>query len=404
MSDFINTIDSLGEDETIKRIIERSIEEFSDNVLAEVGRHAFNSCTALKEVNLPSVLYLGASAFFGCSSLETVNMPELLGTKPNMYDNQWFGLCTSLKKVIFPKLQETAFSMMFNQCKNLEYVDLPVVSWLGSNTVVGCTSLKALILRRTEGVATLNSDIGGGSIKNGTGYVYVPKALIEEYKVATNWTVVATQFRAIEDYTLSGTLAGSIVTEDATEISDDVVTKIPGSRCAGYTALVSVDLPAVTTLGANVFDGCTSLANVNLPNLESAGGYTFRNCAFTEINDTMFPKLTVLAFGLFIGNDITRVDFSKLVQIEGYNFANNTVFKEVILRNTDAICTLVNTNAFGFNTGPMFDGTAYIYVPRALVEQYKVATNWSTFANQFRALEDYTVDGTIHGELDESKI
>ena len=34
----------------------------------------------------------------------------------------------------------------------------------------------------------------------------------------------------------------------------------------------------------------------------------------------------------------------------------------------------------------------------------QAATNWSTYAAQFRALEDYTVDGTTTGELDETKI
>ena len=33
--------------------------------------------------------------------------------------------------------------------------------------------------------------------------------------------------------------------------------------------------------------------------------------------------------------------------------------------------------------------TGYIYVPRALVNSYKAATNWSTFASQIRAIEDY---------------
>ena len=52
----------------------------------------------------------------------------------------------------------------------------------------------------------------------------------------------------------------------------------------------------------------------------------------------------------------------------------------------------------------------YIYVPRALLsdtdetKDYRRATNWSTFATQFRALEDYTVDGTTTGELDPNKI
>ena len=57
-----------------------------------------------------------------------------------------------------------------------------------------------------------------------------------------------------------------------------------------------------------------------------------------------------------------------------------------------------------FKNTPIASGTGYIYVPRALVDSYKVATNWATYAAQFRALEDYTVDGTVTGDLDESKI
>jgi hypothetical protein len=37
-------------------------------------------------------------------------------------------------------------------------------------------------------------------VANGTGYIYVPAALIEDYKAATNWSLYADQFRAIEDY------------------------------------------------------------------------------------------------------------------------------------------------------------------------------------------------------------
>jgi hypothetical protein len=35
------------------------------------------------------------------------------------------------------------------------------------------------------------------------------------------------------------------------------------------------------------------------------------------------------------------------------------------------------------------DGTGYIYVPSALVETYKTASNWVTYAAQIRAIEDY---------------
>ena len=66
------------------------------------------------------------------------------------------------------------------------------------------------------------------------------------------------------------------------------------------------------------------------------------------------------------------------------------------------MATLSNTNAF--SSTPIASGTGYIYVPRALVDSYKAASKWSTYANQFRALEDYTVDGTTTGALDETKI
>ena len=74
----------------------------------------------------------------------------------------------------------------------------------------------------------------------------------------------------------------------------------------------------------------------------------------------------------------------------------------MILRNTEKACGLSNTSALSGT--PIESGSGYIYVPAALVDSYKTASNWSTYANQFRALEDYTVDGTTTGALDDSKV
>lgn len=52
-----------------------------------------------------------------------------------------------------------------------------------------------------------------------------------------------------------------------------------------------------------------------------------------------------------------------------------------------------------FNPLGVHDG--YVYVPRDMIETLQSATNWS--ALQFRALEDYTVDGTTTGEFDDEK-
>ena len=60
--------------------------------------------------------------------------------------------------------------------------------------------LKTLILRHPE-VVTLSTTINLSDTKIPTsGYVYVPATLLEQYKIATNWTVFADRIRAIEDY------------------------------------------------------------------------------------------------------------------------------------------------------------------------------------------------------------
>ena len=120
--------------------------------------------------------------------------------------------------------------------------------------------------------------------------------------------------------------------------------------------LTSADLQACTSVGSNAFSSCTSLTSVDLPVCISVGSSAFGYCG----------KLTSL-----------------------------------ILRSK-SLCSLSNSNAF--TSTPIASGTGYIYVPKALIDTYKTATNWVTYANQFRALEDYTVDGTTTGALDESKI
>ena len=74
---------------------------------------------------------------------------------------------------------------------------------------------------------------------------------------------------------------------------------------------------------------------------------------------------------------------------------------EAIAISASAVPTLPSGT---LNGTAISKGAGYIYVPRNLVDSYKAETNWSAYAEQIRALEDYTVDGTITGDLDETKI
>ena len=130
MSEFINTIEVLGDEATMDAIIERTITEFRDNVLTGVGVYAF----------------------YGCAALETV--------------------------------------------------DLPGITSIAANAKQNCSSLSALILRGSVMVTLANTNaLASSAVSSGTGYIYVPAALADSYKSATNWSTYAAQIRAIEDYT-----------------------------------------------------------------------------------------------------------------------------------------------------------------------------------------------------------
>jgi hypothetical protein len=88
----------------------------------------------------------------------------------------------------------------------LTTADFHAVTSIGSYAFNGCRDLKTLILR-SETMCTLTNNNGiPPSVENGTGYIYVPRALLsdddatKDYRRATNWSTYAAQFRAIEDY------------------------------------------------------------------------------------------------------------------------------------------------------------------------------------------------------------
>ena len=170
-----------------------------------------------------------------------------------------------------------------------------------------------------------------------------------------------------------------------------------GRQFIGCAELESVDMPQLENIGQRSFGSCTKLKTINLPQLVTAAGYCFEGCAISE---AVFPKLTSAGDGFLQRNPLVRCDFHVITSLGGV-FAYVTTLKALIIR-TPGVCTL--NNSWSISTSSIGEGTGYVYVPRALIDSYKTATNWNTVATQFRALEDYTVDGTTTGELDETKI
>ncbi len=105
----------------------------------------------------------------------------------------------------------------------------------------------------------------------------------------------------------------------------------------------------------------------------------------TEINLTTATTITNGAFVYF--TDIEKAFLGETVAtLNALCFGYCSKLEALVLKG-NTIKTLASTGALSYT--PIYEGTGYIYVPSALLEDYKAATNWTTYAEQFRAIEDY---------------
>lgn len=144
------TVDSVGDAALTNSLIDRSITELQDDLLTSIRQYAFQGCTALKKLVFGSVESLGSQCFRDLSALE------------------WLEL---YKTVSFGSYQ----------CRD--------------------SNLSTLILRGdTMCPLSTTTAFNGTPIASGTGYIYVPAALVDTYKADSYWGNFSGQIRAIEDY------------------------------------------------------------------------------------------------------------------------------------------------------------------------------------------------------------
>lgn len=194
MSDFVNSIEELGDEVVLKSLISRRITEYRDNIIMEVGQNAFSYCYYITLVDLPNVETIGLSAFSNCAALASINIPKLKSVPTTGFNN------TRFESISIPNV--TSINMNgFNDCINLKKVDLYNINKI-STAAFKNSALDTLIIRREDAVPTLNSvnAFEGTPIINGDGYIYVPTSMIDSYKSATNWATFGAQIRAIEEY------------------------------------------------------------------------------------------------------------------------------------------------------------------------------------------------------------
>ena len=198
----------------------------------------------------------------------------------------------------------------------------------------------------------------------------------------------------------------SVAERTLTECSSDKITSVGDYAFNKMNKITEVNLPNVESIGQASFQACTGIQVFDFPKCKTIGVQCFASCngglsfsmpllekvsqgslnSMTRLVSVNLPLVkTIDTQGFYFCSSLPKADFLQLDSIGQHGF-NQTKMATLIIR-TNAVCTLAHTNAF--LNSPVVRGEGYIYVPKSLVDSYKTATNWSTYANQIRAIEDY---------------
>lgn len=173
------------------------IADFPEAVKGSQG--VFKHNEYLTEFNAPKLLGVPNVMFDDCPSLESVDVPNATAVGDTAFAN-----CVSLTSINLPKTT-TIGKLTFAGCSSLEKVDLGVAESIGMMAFSSCTALTAVIIRTPDKVCRLldvNDSEGDGSqfISAKNVFVYVPSALLAQYKANSVWSLYDTKIRAIEDH------------------------------------------------------------------------------------------------------------------------------------------------------------------------------------------------------------
>ena len=117
----------------------RTIDFMEAPDLEKIGMYAFNKCTSLESVTVPSsITYIDVSAFRECTSLSDVTF---YGNN-NVVPVECFYKCSSLKTVRLSARLKSIQSLAFAGCASLEYLELmDTVTYIAPNAFDGDENL-----------------------------------------------------------------------------------------------------------------------------------------------------------------------------------------------------------------------------------------------------------------------
>ena len=193
-----NAVVNVASQDTSKEILEGNVENLVSDATQLNGYNFFNNPSLvspvqppkLKTISLPNCIRIGYGAFYGCYNLISVNLPlvEILAASV-------FNSCTKLETISLPSLLTLGNVSIFYNCRNLTEANFPLVTGITEEVFRYCYKLNKITLGANQVCNLINTNAFSNAGTQNTNpnhiiYIYVPSALIENYKVATNWSTL----------------------------------------------------------------------------------------------------------------------------------------------------------------------------------------------------------------------
>lgn len=387
----------------------------------------FNGCKSLEKAILPQTAQsVGDYAFNNCSLLAEVYIPD---TVTSIGENAFSG-CQSLEEIILPKNLKSIGDKAFQFCKFLEIKIPNTVTYIGENCFSSCDNLQKVNIDELSfwfNIQFFTYDYyGSGSFGTSSNplalahHLYVNNELLEELNIPNNITelnpISFSGWHDIKELHIPSNIKtiGRGAFESCknleTVVFEEGCETINDSAFASCISLKSIKIPkSVTYIGQRVFNNTTpeeikvednikylkageneyewvlgsdgtigatlnlkegskkinrnafnrrfSIVEVNIPStVEYINRSAFSECS--SIKTVKFAEnnfLTIATMVFYSCSSLNRIDFSSVVRVP----------------------TLLNVDALNGTPTDL-----QIKVPANLIDEWKSATNWASYADK----------------------
>ena len=293
-----------------------------------VGSHIYRNILQKVEIgrNVEDLKY----AFQSYPALTSITIPSGVTS----IGDSAFSKCYILTSITIPSGVTSIGGSAFSECHSLTSITIPSgVTSIGGSAFYRCSSLTSITIPSSVisiGNNMFHSCYALASVTVLGSITSISRSAFRDCYSLTSITIPS-GVTSIGDYAFCSCYSIPSITIPSG------VTSIDGSAFYDCRSLTSITIPSgVTIINDSTFSGCSSLTSITIPSgVTSIGGSVFYNCD----------------------------------RIKVYDFTNHT-----------SVPTLSNTNAFG-----NIPSSSVIKVPASLVDAWKSATNWSTYASHIVA-------------------